>query len=40
MIAVIVISSFALLGVVALIHAIRNAPLIEEKSDNNIGSGN
>jgi hypothetical protein len=33
MIAIIVISSFALLGVAALIHAIKNAPLIEEKGD-------
>lgn len=38
MIAVIVISSFAILGVAALIHAIKNAPLIEEKSHSNIGS--
>ena len=36
MIAVIVISSFALLGVVALIHAIKTAPLIEEKGDSKI----
>jgi hypothetical protein len=36
MIALIVVSSFALLGVVALIHAIITAPLIEEKGDSKI----
>ncbi len=38
MIAVIVISSFAIIGVAALIHAIKNAPLLEEKRHGNIGS--
>ncbi len=38
MIAVIVISSFAILGVAALIHAIKHAPLLEEKKTSNIGS--
>jgi hypothetical protein len=36
MIAIIVISSFALIGVAALIHAIKNAPLIEEKGDSKL----
>jgi len=38
MIAIIVISSFAILGVAALIHAIKHAPLIEEKRHSNTGS--
>jgi len=38
MIAIIVISSFAIFGVAALIHAIKHAPLIEEKRHSNIGS--
>lgn len=38
MIAIIVISSFAIIGVAALIHAIKHAPLLEEKRHSNIGS--
>ena len=38
MLAIIVISSFAIIGVAALIHAIKHAPLLEEKRHSNIGS--
>lgn len=39
MIAVIIISSFALLGVGALVHAVKNAPLLEEKGDSSLEPG-
>jgi len=40
MIAIIVISSFALFGLGALVHAVRNAPLLEEKGDSDLESEN
>lgn len=37
MIALMVIVSFSVVGLVALVHAIKNAPLIEERDDSGFG---